>query len=150
MPCWEVAPSNSPAATLAYYLPWRPNSTLTMLLGDKADFFITDTMNGCTFAFGAGGKPRVAHVNYNTFNEEGERAEGRPIDQAHMDAEVQRLFPGAVTALRKADYHTASFPNVTVVGVRRAGVWKFVYQKRDYLGAVGNSLYALKSVHTIR
>ncbi len=56
MPCWEVAPSSSPFAALASYLPWRPNSTLTMLLGDKADFFITDTMNGCTFAFGAGGE----------------------------------------------------------------------------------------------
>ena len=150
MTCWEVAPSPSPAATLAYYLPWRPNSTLTMLLGDKADFFITDTMNGCTFAFGPGGKPRVAHVNYNTFNDAGDREEGRPIDQPHMDAEVQRLFPGAVAALRKADYLTSSFPNVTVVGVRRNGQWTFVYQKRDYLGSAGNRLYKLQSVHTIR
>ena len=150
MACWEVAPASLPAATLAYYLPWRPNSTLTMVLGDKADFFITDTMNGCTFAFGAGGKPRVAHVNYNTFNEAGDREEGRPIDQAHIDAEVQRLFPGAVGALRKADYLTSSFPNVTVVGVRRNGQWTFVYQKRDYLGTAANKLYELKSVHTIR
>jgi hypothetical protein len=121
-----------------------------MLLGDKADFFITDTMNGCTFAAATGGKPRVAHVNYNTFNELGDREEGRPIDQPHMDAEVRRLFPGAVAALRKADYVTRSFPNVTVVGVRRDGQWKFVYQKRDYLGAAANALYTLKSVHTIR
>ena len=150
MQCWEIAPASSPAATLAYYLPWRPNSTLSMLLGDKADLFITDTMNGCTFAFGPGGRPRVAHVNFNTFNDEGEREEGRPIDQAHMDAEVRRLFPGSVTALRKADYHTANFPNVTVVGVRHGRSWKFVYQKRDYLGAAEKALFTLRSVHRIR
>ncbi len=151
MPCWEVAPSNSlGAATLAYYLPWQPNSTRTMQLGDKADFFITDTMNGCSFGFGPGGNPRVAHVNYNTFNAEGVREEGKPIDQAQIDAELKRLFPTAVTALRKADYSTANFPNVTVIGVRRHGQWKFVYQKRDYLGSAGRALYVLKSVHTIR
>lgn len=150
LPCWEVVPVQSMGAMLAYYLPWRPNSTLTMLLGDKADFFITDTMNGCTFAYGAGGHPRVAHVNYNTFNDDGQREEGRPIDQAHMDAEVKRLFPSAVPMLRKADYKTPNFPNVTVIGVRRNGQWTFVYQKRDYLGAAGQALYKLKSVHTIR
>ena len=150
MPCWEVAPSNSMAATLAYYLPWQPNSTRTMLLGDKADFFITDTMNGCTFAFGPGGKPRVAHVNFNTFNEERDRQEGRPIDQGHMNAEVQRVISGGAIALRKADYTTANFPNVTVLGVRRNGQWTFVYQKRDRVATTNKIIYMLKSVHTIR
>jgi hypothetical protein len=89
-------------------------------------------------------------VNYNTFDDEGQRQEGRPIDQAHMDAEVRRLFPAAVPMLRKADYATSTFPNVTVIGVRRHGQWTFVYQKRDYLGSAGRALYKLKSVHTIR
>lgn len=151
LPCWEIAPSQS-MDSLAYYLPWRPNSTLSMVLGDKADFFITDTMNGCTFAFGPGGSPRVAHVNYNTFNDAGVREEGRPIDQGFMNQEVQRVLPGgAHGTLRKADYLTNSFPNVTVIGVRRNGQWTFVYQKRDYVGAVGALAgYEFRAVHTIR
>ena len=119
--CLEIAPNPSPFSTLAYYLPWRPNSTLSMVLGDKADFFITDTMNGCTFGVGHGGNPRVAHVNYNTFNEFEEREEGRPIDTPFMDREVARVTGrrGQMGVLRKADYTTDNFPNVTVIGVRK-------------------------------
>lgn len=151
LPCWEIAPANSLACTLAYYLPWRPNSTLSIVLGDKADFFITDTMNGCTFAVGSGRNPKVAHVNYNTFDDEGVRREGNPIDQRHMDAEARGALGAAPTAaLRKADYSTKNFPNVTVIGVRRSGRWTFVYQKRDYVGAGAVKQYKWKAVHTVR
>jgi len=152
LPCWEIVPSRSLAAcTLDYYLPWRPNSTLSLVLGDKADFFITDTMNGCTFAFGSGGNPRVTHVNYNTFNDKGERQEGLPIDQSFMNQEVQRVLPGGpVGALRKVDYKTNNFPNVTVIGVRRNGQWTFVYQKRDFIRSGAVSEYKWRAVHSIR
>ncbi|MFD2103214.1 hypothetical protein [Tabrizicola soli] len=157
MPCWEIAPAGL-GGYLGYYLPWQPNSTKTMVIGDKADFFITDTMNGCTFAAGIGGTVRVAHVNYNTFNADGDREEGLPIDQGHMDSEVQRVM-GAATpgvALRKAGYTIANgdFPNVTVVGVRRAGLWTFAYQKRAMtaparLGTAMVPGYRLVSVHNV-
>lgn len=157
MPCWEIAPAGL-GGYLGYYLPWQPNSTKTMVIGDKADFFITDTMNGCTFAAGIGGTVRVAHVNYNTFNADGDREEGLPIDQGHMDNEVQRVM-GAATpgvALRKAGYTIANgdFPNVTVVGVRRAGLWTFAYQKRAMtaparLGTAMVPGYRLVSVHNV-
>lgn len=157
MPCWEIAPAGL-GGYLGYYLPWQPNSTKTMVIGDKADFFITDTMNGCTFAAGMGGTVRVAHVNYNTFNADGDREEGLPIDQGHMDNEVQRVM-GAATpgvALRKAGYTIANgdFPNVTVVGVRRAGLWTFAYQKRAMtaparLGTAMVPGYRLVSVHNV-
>lgn len=151
LPCWEIAPSNSLPCDLIYYLPWRPNSTLSLVLGDKADFFITDTMNGCTFAFGPGGNPRVAHVNYNTFDDENIRKEGNPIDQGFMNTEVNRVLQGNVNgALRKSDYLTNSFPNVTVIGVRRNKRWEFVYQKRDYIGAGSQVKYKWRAVHTIR
>ncbi|MBL9050250.1 MAG: hypothetical protein JNK19_09085 [Tabrizicola sp.] len=158
MPCWEIAPAGL-GGHLGYYLPWQPNSTKTMVIGDKADFFITDTMNGCTFAAGTGGTVRVAHVNFNTFNDDGLREEGRPIDQGHMDAEVNRVMgigtPGV--ALRKANYLVANgdFPNVTVVGVRRGGMWTFAYQKRAMTepSRVGGAMvpaYRLVSVHNVR
>ena len=52
--------------------------------------------------------------------------------------------------LRKAQYTTSNFPNVTVIGVRKNGMWKFVYQKRDYVGSTTVKSYRFKAVHTIR
>jgi len=152
MPCWEIVPATSlGGVTLAYFLPWGPNSTKDMVLGDKANLFLTDTMNGCSFGFGPGGNPRVAHVNYNTFGDSGDREEGKPIDQGHINNEMTRVLGGAPTgALRKQDYVTGTFPNVTVIGVRQGGAWKFVYQKRDYTGSTGKKQYTYKAVHTIR
>jgi hypothetical protein len=153
LPAWQIAPAASLGnTTLAYYLPWRPNSALHMVLGDKADFFITDAINGCTFAYGPGGNPRVAHLNYNTKDAMGDRVEGNPLDQAKIDKEIGKIFPGvAIATLKKADYNTDVFPNVTVIGVRRAGIWTFVYQSRDYIGARGPvAAYLFKSVHTVR
>lgn len=154
LPVWEVVQATSMGAAMGYYLPWMPNSTKTMVIGDKADFFITDTMNGCTFAAGTGTTVRVAHVNYNTFNAEGVRQEGLPIDQGHMDAEVNRVMGvGAAVALRKAQYADlgGGFPNVTVIGVRQDGHWRFVYQRRIYINTEHTvQRYRLASVHSVR
>ncbi len=150
IPCWEIVPAESMADfELAYFLPWGPNSTQSTTLGNKAKLFITDTMNGCSFAGETtGGAPKVAHVNYNVG-----RTEGNPIDQTFMDSEINRLFPPGTSgpkALRKADYLTPIFPNVTLIGVFRNNKWDFVYQVRDYQGATSKKNYALMSVHTVR
>jgi hypothetical protein len=149
IPSWQITKATSLRDfRLAYFLPWGPNSTKTMVLGDKADLFLTDTMNGCTFAYGGPNGATVTHVNYNTFREE-----GKPIDQTEIDNEVDDVFNligGPTAMLRKTDYGTANFPNVTVIGVRGTGGWRFVYQKRDYTGATNKKQYVLKSVHTVR
>jgi hypothetical protein len=48
----------------AYYLPWRSNAATTMRLGNAADYFVTSTLTGCTFAaYGARTAPTVTHAN---------------------------------------------------------------------------------------
>ena len=147
LPCWEIVPATSLSEhALAYFLPWAPNSTKEMTLGSKATLFITDTMNGCTFAGVGGPSPRVAHLNYNV-----DRQEGNPLDQGIIDGEITRLFTATpVKTLKKADYATSTFPNVTVLGTLRDSGWRFVYQKRDYTGATGTRNYVWKGVHSIR
>lgn len=147
MPCFEVKPATDLGMTLAYFLPWEPNSTKVMTLGTKADLFLTDSMNGCSFAAATGMSPTVAHVNYNMH-----RTEGQPIDQAEIDNEIAATFPhgGPAKTLKKADYVTSTFPNVTVMGVRKTTGWEFYYQKRNYTGATATRNYEYKSVHKIR
>jgi hypothetical protein len=155
LPCWEILPAFTLGySSLAYFLPWYPNSTKEMVLGTAADLFLTDTMNGCSFGYGPGGTPRVAHLNYNVQNSEGVREEGLAIDQTHINSEINRIFPGGATTLKKADYAVntdGQFPNVTVIGVRDNGMWRFVYQRRAYVGvANGKKSFKLLSVHTVR
>src|ERR1700679_2548433 len=78
MPCWEIVETKvfSKLGTLAYYLPYEQNKTKSMLLGSNAKLFLTDTINGCTFAASTGGQPLVSHLNYTAG-----RQEGTSIDQ---------------------------------------------------------------------
>ena len=47
-----------------YYLPWRSNAATTMQLGNAADYFLTSTLTGCTFAvYGTRLMPTVTHAN---------------------------------------------------------------------------------------
>ena len=51
-------------AVRAYYLPWRSNAATTMQLGNAADYFLTSTLTGCTFAvYGTRLMPTVTHAN---------------------------------------------------------------------------------------
>ena len=148
MPCWEIVKSTSLDCVLAYYLPYVPNATKEMTIGTKAKLFLTDALDGCTFAHNGGGSAKVAHINYTHG-----QISGNPIDQPAIDAEVNRLFPGGnVATLKKADYQTATMSNVTVVGVlRHGGTWEFVAQKRDYVGStqLGRE-FRFISVHRVR
>jgi hypothetical protein len=47
-----------------YYLPWRSNAATTMHLGNAANYFLTSTLTGCTFAvYGTRTAPTVTHAN---------------------------------------------------------------------------------------
>jgi hypothetical protein len=51
-------------AVRIYYLPWRSNAATTMQLGNAADYFLTSTLTGCTFAvYGTRLMPTVTHAN---------------------------------------------------------------------------------------
>jgi len=150
MGCYEVTEATELAdMTPAYYLAYRPNSTQSITLGDKADFFITDTMTGCSFGAMSGPNPKVAHLNYTQG--------GDPmamIDQVTTKGEMTKVFGGKPSVeLNKTDYINAHGHNgnVTVVGVRRDGSWKFYYQRRNSTGS--NALartYEIISVHSVK
>lgn len=148
MSCWEIGIAKDHDMALAYYLPYIPNQTKEMTIDNKARLFLTDTLDGCTFAYNGGGTAKVAHINYTLGHVEGEK-----IDQGEIDREVNRLFPaGDASTLKKADYQTATVGNVTVIGaLRDTGAWEFIYQKRDYKGvSLMTQDFELVSVHRVR
>ena len=152
MACWELRHETSLGFdALVYYLPYLQNQTRSMRLADKGSLFFTDTIDGCTFAAGPEGNPVVSHLNYTEENDEGVRAVGGKIDQAKIDSELTSLYGNQkISALKKADYRKSdAIPNVTVLGVRGPGGWRFVYQRRHRLE---NSLrdFQLVSVHTVK
>jgi hypothetical protein len=115
-------------------------------------------MNGRTFTAGIGGTVRVALVNCNISNDDGERESSRHVDQGHLNAEVTG-FTGVGTpgvALRNSDDVVVNdFPNVTVIGVRRTGLWTFACQKRAQTAParVATAVipgYRWVSVHNVR
>ena len=147
VPCWDIVIAQSLDCAMAFYLPYVPNTTKEMTLSTKGRLFITDTLDGCTFAHNGGGTAKVAHLNYT----EG-KAEGGRLDQPTIDGEVDRLFPTGASTLKKADYDTKTKGNVTVIGVLRpGGAWEFVYQRRDFKGVAHTTQeFQLISVHRIR
>jgi hypothetical protein len=147
MPCWEIGIAKDHDMALAYYLPYVKNQTKEMTINSKARLFLTDTLDGCTFAYNGGGTAKVAHLNYTLGH-----VDDAKIDQAEIDQEVNRLFPTGAATLTKDDYQTATMSNVTVIGVLRdTGAWEFIYQKRDYTG-LGHTAqnFELVSVHRVR
>jgi hypothetical protein len=147
MPCWEIGIAKDHDMALAYYLPYVKNRTKEMTIDNKARLFLTDTLDGCTFAYNGGGTAKVAHINYTLG-----QVDDAKIDQGEIDQEVNRLFPTGASTLKKGDYQTATMSNVTVIGVlRETGAWEFVYQKRDYKG-LGHTTqdFELVSVHRVR
>ncbi|HQT90127.1 MAG TPA: hypothetical protein PK677_16585 [Acidiphilium sp.] len=126
----------------AYYLPYTNNKTKQMNLGIHANFFITDKIDGCTFASGINGgqNPLVVHIN--------KQDNSGLIDQTRIDNKVSRLFgtqlysqlslPDYISpeeVLAKADNNAPNAKtHVTVIGIRSAVGWTFYFQRRNWIG----------------
>lgn len=114
----------------AYFLPWGGNKTFTMKLGNRADYFFTPTLNGCTFTVGGGHEVVVAHSNYV-------KGANQTIDQGRINLDIFNTFGRNVAAiLSKQAYKDNLGPNapivdfkVTVVGIRKKSGWSFYYQR---------------------
>jgi hypothetical protein len=99
------------AAFLAYWLPYLPDSTQSLVLGDAADFMFTVTMSGCSLGFGMPnpeGDLRVAHADSAQVGLEEDRRSGRITKAARRQARAQeaallQTFPSQPTILRPAD-----------------------------------------------
>lgn len=127
----------------AYYLPYRPNDVRTMRLDPQefppgADFFFTDTINGCSIAAGPGAAPKVGHFNRTVGG-----VAGAMIDQGAIDHDIGAAFSGGtVIKLTKGSYKTtvdgskASVgAEATFVGIRQGNRWDFFWQgPRDLAG----------------
>jgi hypothetical protein len=112
----------------AYFLPWGGSRTYCGKLGTNAEYFITPTLNGCTFAFrGYGPNPSVAHSNITN-------VATQQADQAAMDADLRTKFGGVMPShtVIKAAYKRAPIGGEdyrsTVIGFREGNDWHFFYQ----------------------
>jgi len=121
----------------AYYLPFRSNAVRSMVLDPAtfppgADYFFTDTVNGCSFAAGPGQHPKTSHINRTL----GGVDPGAGIDQPAMNADIVGEFPGGTAVrLRKATYKPNATSYATVFGVRNGANWTFYWQgPREWVG----------------
>jgi hypothetical protein len=149
----------SPASNAfqAYYLPYMNNTTKQMNLGNAANFFFTDKIDGCTFAAGTGQgqAPLVAHLNQ-------QRADGT-IDQPALDTTVANVFAAApgYRQLSLPDYISpeeqlmktdptaaAAKTHVTVIGIRNGTGWVFYFQRRNWIGGTQYRLIDTTSGYT--
>lgn len=116
----------------AYYLPFFNNDYRTMRLGANADYFFTDTMNGCSFASGPGAPPKVGHFNRTS-------GENDMIDQNAIDHDIEGEFGGGThKELKKATYKTGVGHKASLIGIRNNAGWDFYYQAYEIDGATGN------------
>jgi hypothetical protein len=121
----------------AYYLPFFSNDFRVMDLDPAqfppgADYFFTDTVNGCSFAAGPGASPKVGHFNRT----QDPRDPGSAIDQPAMNNDIGAQFAGGtVVKLTKATYKPGTPDYATVFGVRHGGAWTFYWQgPRSWVG----------------
>lgn len=141
IPVYEVLKANGPPSThshrfRAYYLPYRGNDIRTMRLDPAdhgnadADYFFTDSLNGCSFAAGPGAHPKVGHFNRTVGG-----VDGAPIDQATIDHDIGAEFAGgAMHRIEKTDYKNDAADYATVLGVRNNAGWNFWVQIRSVTG----------------
>lgn len=56
--------TNGGGGTPCYFLPWKNDAGVSMVLGGAADFFFTSTLSGCTVqVMGPANAPTVTHAN---------------------------------------------------------------------------------------
>lgn len=120
----------------AYYLPFRSNAIRTMRLDPAlfppgADFFFTDTINGCTVCAGPGANPKVGHFNRTVGGDDSAN-----IDQTAIDNDITSEFSGGtIMKLSKGTYKAGVGDAATILGVKWMGAWSFYWQKREWVGA---------------
>ena len=141
IPVYEVlksagAPSTHSHRFRAYYLPYRGNDLRTMRLDPAdhgnadADYFFTDSLNGCSFAAGPGVHPKVGHFNRTMGGQD-----GAAIDQNQIDHDIQAQFAGGTQhRIQKTDYKNGAGDYATVLGVKNGAQWDFWVQIRTITG----------------
>lgn len=124
----------------AYYLPFRSNAIRTMRLDPAtfppgANFFFTDTVNGCSFAAGPGANPKVGHFNRTVGGDD-----SAGIDQPAMNNDIGLEFAGGTDVkLTRATYKATTADYASVIGIKNIGGWNFYWQgPRTWVGFINN------------
>lgn len=129
----------------AYWLPYMNDNAYSLRLGNRADFLLTPTMDGCTFVVGQStthpGRTKVAHLNYqkSVADPSMPGTTKRVINQRKINYKIQHLFQGNTHYILKkgdykldTDYRGGEGVQLLTMGLRDAnGNWDFVYQKRQ-------------------
>lgn len=120
---------------IGYYCPWSGDRVWSVDLDDRADFFFTATLNGCTVAIDGAVNPKVSHANYlDPLTQQ--------VDQGRIDTELAKRHAATDPRVSKGDYTNVAKKSkrlaqgkvldylATVIGFRDAASnqWSFYYQ----------------------
>lgn len=131
----------------SYVCDYGRNEINYQVLGTEADFCFTITMNGCTFGIGSptgDGSVLVSHGNMAELEGTDEDPTG---DQFERQLKVGQQFHGHGTTFLTPEMYRRKHANVTMVGMRIKGKWKFFYQR--YI-AVGGGTFRLLSFDELK
>ena len=143
----RMADSDPTGSIFSYIVDYLPGETNFHILGSKADFCFTVTINGCTFALGAPAADGTLMVSHTNMKKSGSARADREtvlggVDyppelggavQENLQARIVREMYGAGTMLGPSQYYNpAKNNNLTVFGIRDAGGWTFRYQSYKY------------------
>jgi hypothetical protein len=123
---------------VAWWLPWKSESTSTLKLGSGADFFFTSSLAGCRIEFSGGAEPVVSHIAGNAGGLEGDGS-GRGGSawrdkQSEQNAGEQK---GMVRRLSATDESSPTLYGQTGAGMfvgYKKGPWRFIMQAQDMQG----------------
>lgn len=141
-----------------FYLPWKEDRHMSMVIDEQADFFMTASMHGCRFEvkdFG-NGMLNVSHTNVQPGP--GIDAQAKVLKLIRDDScgaptalsfGKDKYFPDAsrcITATRRGLMPMGILPEhvlsahvdtylANVIGVRQGNKWKFYYQLTCYVEA---------------
>ncbi len=116
----------------AYYLNASANSTQSMVLSNHADYFFTDTIQGCSFHAYGTSRNRLTVEHVNDLNHTTPSA-----DYATAALRVQNLGNAITIIYDNATYRQLTNPEwdgtnvvVTVIGWRKTDGWHFYARRR--------------------
>lgn len=108
-----IKPAGTATATPCYFLPYKPDCCITMVLGGGANYFFTSTLTGCSVqAFGPLTAPTLSHSNGRAeyaANLAAKTAAADDTASGIAQTKIDSMFPDPTGAAhvgycRKADY----------------------------------------------
>jgi hypothetical protein len=147
--CWTLSPpskENHPGANLlsfssptlgvngplAYYLPYAADRMTCLALGDQADWFFTDLMEGCSLRIvGTPTSPLVCHANVRSIDDVDCKRDVVQVLLESATAVVEGFSTVSATLLREQYFEAGYTAFVCGQRDRDTGEWSFWYWRQD-------------------